>query len=121
MDNIAKTISDTIWDAATKSIPNKWATIRPNDVPWFNSHLRTLIRKRNRMHKQAKINNTDLLWSRFRKIRNEVTALIRKSKLEYKNKLIKKINDDKLTARNWFKLAKKVNKHTYFIGYTYTF
>ncbi len=48
LDNNSKKITDIILDAASKSIPNKMATIRPNDIPWFNTNLRKLIRKRNR-------------------------------------------------------------------------
>ncbi len=101
-------ITDIILDAASKSIPNKMATIRPNDIPWFNTNLRKLIRKRNRIHKQAKTVNNEQAWYKFRKIRNEVTSLLRKCKLEYKNKIIEQINDNNVTAKTWFKLAKKL-------------
>ncbi len=45
----------------------KWTTIRPNDIPWFNTNLRQLIRKRNRIHKLAKTVNNEQVWYKFRK------------------------------------------------------
>ncbi len=87
LDNTADLIADIITDAASKSVPNKLATIRPNDIPWFNSAIRKLIRKRHRVHKRAKSLNNEYTWSKFRKIRNEVTNLIRKMyKMIIKNK-----------------------------------
>ncbi len=47
-DNIETTIkslTDKITDAASKSIPNKLVTIRPNDIPWFNNSLRRTNKK----------------------------------------------------------------------------
>ncbi len=74
---------------------------------------KTVPRKRNRIHKQAKTQNTVNHWSKFRKLRNEVTSLIRKSKFEYKHKLIIKINENNVTAKTWFKLAKQItSKHS---------
>ncbi len=99
LDNTADLIADIITDAASKSVPNKLATIIPNDIPWFNSAIRKLIRKRHRVHKRAKSLNNEYTWSKFRKIRNEVTNLIRKCKNDYKNKLIVQINDTKVTAK----------------------
>ncbi len=112
-DTIVIKITDIIIDAASKSIPNKIATIRPNDIPWFNCRLRRLIRKRNIIHKKAKTNNNEITWAHFRKIRNEVTSLLRKCKLEYKDGLVEKINNDNISAKTWFKLAKQLtDKHS---------
>ncbi len=95
------------------SIPNKVVTIRTQDIPWFKNNIRRLIRKRNRIHKRAKVTNSETEWANFRNIRNEVTKLIRKSKSEYENKLIEKVNDPNTSVKTWFKLAKQLrSKHT---------
>ncbi len=107
-ENTATILSNLIVDAASKSIPNKLVTIRPDDIPWFNNSLRRLIRKRNRIHKKAKTTNTEYAWAKFRSIRNKVTTLLRKCKSEYKNSLIEQ-NNDKQTSEVWFKLAKQIN------------
>ena len=108
-------ITDVIINAAKTSIPNKYVNIRPNDVPWFQSNIRKLIRQRKRLHKKAKIINSDLAWAIFRKKRNDVTTAIRKCKSDFKENLIKKINESSLGAKNWFKMAKsflKLNKQS---------
>ncbi len=68
LDSIAISISDLIIDAASKTIPNTIATIRPTDIPWFNSNLRKSIRKRNRIHKKAKAINTEYMWAKYKEI-----------------------------------------------------
>ncbi|XP_045210645.2 uncharacterized protein LOC123562055 [Mercenaria mercenaria] len=106
----ADIISDIITSAASKTIPNKVITVRPNDIPWMNGSIRKLIRKRNRIHKIAETSNDPTTWANFRKIRNEVINLIRKTKSEYISKLTDKMNSDNTTAKEWFKLAKQVTK-----------
>lgn len=105
---IADNFADSIIAAATESIPNKTVTIRPGDVPWMNNEIRKMIRKRNKVHRQAKLHNDEPSWSNFRCIRNETTKLIRKSKAEHQEKIILQINSDNITAKKWFKLAKQL-------------
>lgn len=110
VDESADILSKTIIQVASETIPNKEVTIRPGDIPWMNNDIRKLIRKRAKLHKKAKQNNTDFHWSKFRKIRNDVTTLIRKSKLMYQNKLIKKINSNNVNPKEWYKCSKKLTK-----------
>ncbi len=106
LDTSAELISTTILEAASQSIPNKVVTIRPNDIPWFNNKIKRIIRKRNRIHKRAKLLNTELMWSKFRKLRNNVVKLIRKSKSDYKSRIIDQVNNPETPIKVWFKLAK---------------
>ena len=39
-------ISDAIFDAADKSIPNEIVNICPNDYPWITTYIKSQIRKR---------------------------------------------------------------------------
>ncbi len=107
-DTTADSIANSIINAASDTIPNKLVTIRPNDIPWFNNNIRKLLRKRKKAHKKAKLANTESAWSEFRKLRNEVTKLIRKCKSEYEAKIIEKVNDPNTTAKDWFKLVKQL-------------
>ncbi len=43
-----------IKSAASESIPNKVALIRPADQTWINGYIRKLIRKRKRLYRKAK-------------------------------------------------------------------
>ncbi|XP_045166980.2 uncharacterized protein LOC123530274 [Mercenaria mercenaria] len=109
-DNLHETadkIADAVLSAAADSIPNKSITVRPDDVPWINKGIRMMIRKRNRAHQQAKTSNNERAWANFRKIRNDTTNLIRKTKKEYTEKLIEEINSENTNVKKWYKLAKK--------------
>ena len=109
-ENIASKITSTIFDAASKSIPNKIVTIRPDDLPWFTSKIRKMQRKRKRVHKKAKRQDTPQLWEKFKKIRNKVTQAIKQAQTDYEAKIIEKINNSSLSSKNWFKLAKTITK-----------
>ena len=58
---VADTIAKHIITATSTSIPNKHVTIRPNDIPWMNNTIRTLIKRRQKLHKMAKRQNTRFL------------------------------------------------------------
>ncbi|XP_021364976.1 uncharacterized protein LOC110457857 [Mizuhopecten yessoensis] len=65
---------------ADQCIPTKTITIRPTDKPWFNSELRREIRKRVRYLKIFKNNRTDNNHDRFRRQRNHVNNLKKRTK-----------------------------------------
>ena len=60
-----------------------------------------MIRNKNKLHKKAKIFNTDQPWKNFRQIRNNLTYAIRKRKLDYLQDL-----DNRAASKNWWKLVK---------------
>ena len=72
VNTIAQQINSIILSAAEQSIPNKIFTIRPSDQPWMHNEIRKLIRQRKRIHKKAKQTNSDIIWNKFRKIRNKI-------------------------------------------------
>lgn len=80
LDATADTIASSILKSASESIPNKNVTIRPGDVPWINKEVKQRIRKRNKLHRKAKLSNNALAWEQFRNYRNETTNIIRKNK-----------------------------------------
>ncbi|XP_045166981.2 uncharacterized protein LOC123530276 [Mercenaria mercenaria] len=108
LEKVTQDITESILSAASESIPNKVVTIRPNNIPWLNTKLRKLIRKRNKIHKRAKKSNTVESWATFRQVRNEVTNQIHKAKLDYQNELIEKVNSSNISAKSWFKTAKQL-------------
>ena len=77
-------------NAAELSIPNRIVSFRMGGPRWLTTSIRKQIRKKNRLHKKAKRHNKLSYWDKFRKIPNDVTALIRKSRDDYNNDLIKK-------------------------------
>ncbi|MEW8547607.1 MAG: reverse transcriptase family protein, partial [Candidatus Thiodiazotropha sp.] len=102
--------NNTLILTAEKAIPNKIATIRQNEYPWINGIIRKLIRKRKRLHRKAKKTNDQLIWQKFRKIRNTVTNEIRKSKQNYFNKLTDELNAEKINTKSFWKISKQLLK-----------
>ena len=48
-------------------------------------------------------------WNKFRKIRSEVTSLVRNIKDKYNNDLIKKITNMNSSCKNWWNIAKQIS------------
>ena len=89
-------------------MPVHTVTIRPKDVPWINNSLRTLMKKRNRLHKRAKTTKSNLHWQEYRQLRNEITSLKRQLKIEYYQELDEKASDPKqFGTKEWWKLVKQ--------------
>jgi uncharacterized protein with NRDE domain len=74
-----------------------------------NSAIWKLIRKKNRIHIKARRSNSPSDWNKFRRIRNDVTNLVRTSKEEHKNNLIKKLINENSSGSNWWKSVKQLN------------
>ncbi|KAK3085741.1 hypothetical protein FSP39_008065 [Pinctada imbricata] len=104
----ANRITDKILEIASCRIPNKIVTIRKSDYPWINSNIRKEIRKRKRAHKRAKRTKLPEDWSKFRRKRNEVINLIRKTEQKYMQGLVDKIHDNNTDSRQWWKTVNKL-------------
>ncbi|CAC5376367.1 unnamed protein product [Mytilus coruscus] len=101
-------ITHIILDAADKCIPNKIITVRKDQPPWLTNEIKKKIRKKNRIHKTAKRRDNSKDWNKFKKIRNEVTNLVRKSKEDFNNSLIKKVIDNNSSNKNWWKIVNQI-------------
>jgi hypothetical protein len=67
IDIIANTITYTILDAANKTIPNRYITVKKDNPPWITTKIKKYIRRKNRIHKKAKKTNTIGQWENFGK------------------------------------------------------
>ena len=108
IDRIVDIISSNILDAATKSIPNKFVTIRPLDPPWMHNEIRKLIRQRKRLHKQAKVTNNAFKWGKFRRLRNKITNKIRSAKHNYEMRIAERLKNKTTDVKTWWKLSKQI-------------
>lgn len=91
VNDLTANITHAILDAVELCIPSIIITVRKHQPQWLTSNIRKLIRKKNRIHRKAMHSNSPSDWNKFRRIRNNVTNLVRKSKEEHTNDLIKKI------------------------------
>ena len=109
IDKITTDISNTILSAADATIPNKLVTIRKQDPAWLTNEIRKLIRKKNRIHNKAKRLNKPADWNKFRKIRIDVTSLVRKARDAYQDKLVSRLSDDHPSTRTWWKTCNQIS------------
>ena len=86
INDIMTELTNEILDISSETIPNKIITVRQNDLPWLNYNIRKLIRKRDRIRREAKKNKNEHTWAIFRAIRNKVVHVLRNAKAEYYKK-----------------------------------
>lgn len=104
----AENITSHIISIAKECIPNKTIRIRPSDPPWITSYIKHYIRKRKRAYRKAKRTSSSIMWTKFRKLRNKVVALIRDSKNSFYDGISNKLKSNNLTSRDWWTVLKKV-------------
>ena len=107
LDTSVQIITDAIFDAAEKSIPNKTVNICPNDYPWITCHIKSLIRKRRRLFNKFKKTNTLHFWNKFKILRDTITNLIQRSKQEYFDKLENTLNNEIPNSKLFWKTSKQ--------------
>ena len=108
IDIITNTITNTILDAANKTIPNRYITVKKDNPPWITAKIKKYICRKNRIHKKAKKTNTIGQWEKFRKIRNKCNKLILNAKQSYFDKISEKINTETNGSKNWWNLVKSL-------------
>ena len=99
---------DAIYRAATAAIPTKCKQVKANQKPWVTADLRKQIRKRERLFKIAKRNNTDYYWDRWRHQRNIVTSANRRLKNEYMQKEVHKLLAQKPNPQKYHQTLRKI-------------
>ena len=113
IDESCELFTNRFSEIIKQCVPTKSVTVRSNDAPWFSPEIRTLINKRNKMHKKAKLTNSTEDWRSFRELRNNVVNLVKTKKIEYYNDLNNKVSDPKLFGqKEWWKLVKQFMKKT---------
>ena len=106
IDIYATNLNTAITSIASECIPNKHVRIRPLDPPWLSSTLKRQIRKRKRAYKRAKLTNLDVHWKSFKKIRNQVTNMIRGPKQSHNDKIADKLLSTTLSVKDWWSTLK---------------
>ena len=100
-DNITWT-----WETLYKDIVNDHISLRrvkicSDSLPWINSHILKTMNKCYNILKQAKETRSKELWDEYKKLRNEVTRLLREAEANYWTKHNTESSKDfwKLVAR----------------------
>ena len=110
LDEVVNTWTEMLLSIAKKHIPHRLVTIRPKDKPWFNSYLRLLKRKKERIFNAYKRNKSQTIWEQFIQLRNLYNNEIRRIKLEYDNIQYLTLNDDtNRSTKQWWTLLKRIS------------
>ena len=82
---------NTLYNNIIKAhIPERKVEIRSNSLPWITSTIRKSMNKQYKLLQQAKRTQSEDLWRKYRKTRNEVTRQIRSNSLPWITSAIRK-------------------------------
>ena len=88
-----RTSFSRVADNHTPQIEKKF---RGRNTPWLSNAIKKVMAERDYFCRQARRTNTELHWSRYKRLRNQVTAMIRKAKSSYNFwKAVKKVLPNK--------------------------
>ena len=79
--------------------------LRCKKSPWINSLLIQKMRERDSLKKRFDKNPNDLVWSQFKKARNEVNNLVKKTKRDY---FMTQFNTAKRDPKNTWRLINEI-------------
>ena len=87
-----------------------WDTIKCEDVNRYANSVRKLTGKGNRLYKRYKRRRTIERYDAFKKVRNDVTALLRKLKKDYFTSHAEKLKTSNLSSSDYWKTLKSFIK-----------
>ena len=70
-----------------KNIPSKTTSIRHN-LPWLNSSLKRMIRKKQRLYNKAKCTKKRKDWNKYNSHKKETLKALRKARWNYINNML---------------------------------
>ena len=108
LDEACSKFNDIYLDFVNSSVPSKNVLIRPDDKPWYDSEIRRLSRKRDRLKRKFKKSSNLNILARYKFYRNKVNNLKRHAKEQFYNNLELSISD---FHSNYKKQFLKVIRH----------
>ncbi len=113
INSICSSFSKAVLDIAKKYIPNKTVTIRHNDLPWYNSSLRKLKRKTDRLYKLAKASKKTSDWDTYKPVRNEYSFKLKQAEKSYLDNLANSLSaENNLNPKRWWNIVKSFMNRT---------
>ena len=106
IDTATDNLTEALLTAAKASIPVKTFTTKFNNKPWFNLELKRQIRKRDRLFKIAKRQDTPEDWQRWRTQRNLTTETNQRLKDMHIQSEVNKLFEQKQNPRVYHKILK---------------
>ena len=111
INSMANTWTENLLTIAKATIPNKLVTVRPDDKPWYNNHLRHLSLKKNRHYKQFKKDPSDVSWNRYKEARNIYIRELTLAKEQHENEKYDFLRNDSKSSKKWWSIVRSVQKN----------
>ena len=93
LDEACDKFNNVFLNFARSCIPSKNVLIRPDDKPWYDSEIRKMSRKRDRLRRKYNITGNQNILNRYKFLRNKVNNLKRHAKELFYNNLELSISD----------------------------
>ena len=93
IDEACSKFNDTFLDLVNSCIPSKNVLIRPDDKPWYDSEIRRVSSKRDRLKRKSNTSGNPNILARYKIFRNKVNNLKRHAKEQFYNNLELSIYD----------------------------
>jgi hypothetical protein len=90
------------------SIPNRFISVKPRDLPWINHDCKYLIKVRNRLYKKisrTKLPSDEFIWKNKAR---EVRCALNTARLNYRQKLKDTLSDPTLAPKKYWSLVKRI-------------
>ncbi len=107
LDEIVEMWTDIFLKLARECIPYMEVTIRPSDLPYLTTELRSKIRKRDRLFKQWTRTKIDHHREIYKTVRNDTTLSLRNARDAYIKQQCDSLELDSSNA-NWWTTVKKL-------------
>lgn len=108
-DTMCETWTRQFLKICAEFIPNNVVTIRQNDKPFFNKHLRRKKRSLERVHRKARRSGEESDWADYRRLRNEYISNLREAKANYMDDLENILNESSsLNPKKWWRISKQM-------------
>ena len=102
--------SDFFMTAISDSISSKLISLSNKNLPYISNDLVHLVHKEQCLFSQAKLINSDRAWSKYNKVRNQVTSALRSAKRKFFKQLSTNIKSPRDFWSAYHKLSPKKSR-----------
>ncbi|XP_071576178.1 uncharacterized protein [Temnothorax nylanderi] len=103
VEEVCSRLSSTLLNVLDVFAPARRSVIRRPPIHWLTDELRSRLRTRNHLYKQAKRSNSLLGYARYRHLRNQLNTDIKRAKSNFHFASLTNITD---SAKLWRELAR---------------
>ncbi len=107
IDTIVDNFTEKLFNIYKKLVPSKNITIKSNDQPWINNHIKKELKIRDRLYHKMKKSKTQQDYRTYSEKCIEIKNLIRDRKESYKSSLIDNLDDSNSNSKGYYNLLKK--------------